>query len=68
MIRVTMGALEDRLDPAAMIRVHRSSFVRLDAVAEINQIGRHTVLVLKSGASVRVGPAHIAEVRHRLGR
>lgn len=68
MIRVTMQALEDRLDPAAMIRVHRSSFVRLDAVAEINQIGRHTVLVLTSGASVRVGPAHIAEVRHRLGR
>jgi two-component system, LytTR family, response regulator len=68
MIRVTMSALEDRLDPANMIRVHRSSFVRLDAVAEVNQIGRHTVLVLASGASVRVGPAHVAEVRHRLGR
>jgi two-component system, LytTR family, response regulator len=68
MIRVTMQALEDRLDPAAMVRVHRSSFVRLAAVAEINQIGRHTVLVLASGASVRVGPAYIAEVRHRLGR
>ena len=68
MIRVTMQALEDRLDPAAMVRVHRSSFVRLAAVAEINQIGRHTVLVLASGASVRVGPAYIAEIRHRLGR
>jgi two-component system, LytTR family, response regulator len=68
MIRVTMGALEERLDPAQMIRVHRSSFVRLDAVGGISQIGRHTTLVLKSGASVRVGPAHLAEVRHRLGR
>ena len=68
MIRVTMGALEERLDPAQMIRVHRSSFVRLDAVSGISPIGRHTTLVLKSGASVRVGPAHLAEVRHRLGR
>jgi CheY-like chemotaxis protein len=58
MIRVTMGALEQR----------RSSFVRLDAVGGTSQIGRHTTLVLKSGASVRVGPAHLAEVRHRLGR
>jgi two-component system LytT family response regulator len=68
MIRVTMGALEQRLDPAQMIRVHRSSFVRLGAVNGVSQIGRHTTLVLKSGASVRVGPAHLAEVRHRLGR
>lgn len=68
MIRVTMGALEERLDPAQMIRVHRSSFVRLDAVSGISQIGRHTTLVLRSGASVRVGPAHLAEVRHRLAR
>lgn len=68
MIRVTMAALEERLDPAQMVRVHRSSFVRLDAVGGISQIGRHTTLVLKSGASVRVGPAHLAEVRHRLGR
>lgn len=68
MIRVTMAALEARLDPAAMVRVHRSSFVRLAAVAAVSQIGRQTVLELKSGASVRVGPAHLGEVRQRLGR
>jgi two-component system response regulator AlgR len=68
MIRITMVALETRLDPTQMVRVHRSSFVRLDAVDAVNQIGRHTVLVLRSGASVRVGPAYVAEVRHRLGR
>lgn len=68
MIRITMSALEARLDPSHMVRVHRSSFVRIDAVTAINQIGRHNVLILRSGASVRVGPAHISEVRHRLGR
>lgn len=68
MIRVTMGALESALDPAHLMRVHRSAFVRPDAVQVINQIGRHTTLVLKSGASVRVGPQHVGEVRHRLNR
>ena len=68
MIRVTMGALEAALDPAHLMRVHRSAFVRPDAVQAINQIGRHTTLVLKSGASVRVGPQHVGEVRHRLRR
>ncbi len=68
MIRVTMGALEGALDPAQLMRVHRSAFVRPDAVQAINQIGRHTTLVLKSGASVRVGPQHVGDVRHRLKR
>lgn len=68
MIRVTMGALEGALDPAQLMRVHRSSFVRPDAVQAINQIGRHTTLVMKSGVSVRVGPQHVGEVRHRLKR
>lgn len=68
MIRVTMGALEGALDPAQLMRVHRSAFVRPDAVQAINQIGRHTTLVLKSGASVRIGPQHVGDVRHRLKR
>lgn len=68
MIRVTMGALEGALDPAQLMRVHRSAFVRPDAVQAINQIGRHTTLVLESGVSVRVGPQHVGEVRHRLRR
>ena len=68
MLRVTMGALERDLDPAAMVRVHRSAFVSPDAVASVSQVGRNITLVLKSGASVRVGPQHAGEVRHRLGK
>jgi two-component system LytT family response regulator len=66
MIRITMSALEQGLDPAKMIRVHRSAFVRPMAVQRISAIGRHMALELKSGAVVRVGPRHWGEVRHRL--
>ena len=68
MVRVTMSALEQDLDPAQLMRVHRSAFVRPDAVGAVSQIGRHMVLVMKSGASVRVGPQHVGDVRHRLRR
>ncbi|MDB5704168.1 MAG: Two-component system response regulator OmpR [Sphingomonas bacterium] len=66
MIRITMGALEQGLDPVQMIRVHRSAFVRPGSVLRISAIGRHMVLELRSGAVVRVGPRHWGEVRHRL--
>jgi two-component system LytT family response regulator len=66
MIRVTMSALEDGLDPQHMIRVHRSAFVRPQSVQRVSAIGRHMALELKSGAVVRVGPRHWSEVRHRL--
>lgn len=66
MIRVTMGALEQGLDPGDMMRVHRSAFVRPGAVLKISTIGRHMALVLRSGATVRVGPQHWGEVRQRL--
>ena len=68
MLRVTMGALERDIDPADMVRVHRSAFVSPAAVASVSQVGRNITLVLKSGASVRVGPQHAGEVRHRLGK
>ncbi|MEG3089786.1 LytR/AlgR family response regulator transcription factor [Sphingomonas sp. PB4P5] len=66
MIRVTMAALEEGLDPAQMMRVHRSAFVRPSAVLHINAVGRHMVLVTRSGASIRVGPRHWDEVSYRL--
>lgn len=66
MIRVTMSALEVGLDPAQMMRVHRSAFVRPDAVQKVSVIGRHMSLVLHSGATVRVGPRHWESVREQL--
>lgn len=68
MIRVTMAALAETLDPQAMMRVHRSAFVRPAAVREVSRVGRHMTLVLRSGTAVRVGPIHADGVRERLGR
>ena len=66
MIRLTMASLETELDPAVMMRVHRSAFVRPGAVRQVNAVGRHMMLVLRSGVAVRVGPRHWGEVRARL--
>jgi two-component system LytT family response regulator len=66
MIRITMSALEEALDPADMIRVHRSSFVRPGAVLQVSAVGRHMALILRSGKAVRVGPRHWGDVRERL--
>jgi DNA-binding response OmpR family regulator len=66
MLRITMQTLEQALDPAEMVRVHRSTFVRPGAVLHIRELGRHIVLILKSGKAVRVGPRYWHEVRNRL--
>ena len=56
-LRITMAALEQKLDPAKMLRVHRSAFVRVDAVQEVQRPGKGLMtLVLKDGAQVQVGP------------
>ncbi len=68
MIRVTMSALESGLSPDRLMRVHRSAFVAPAAVQRISAVGRHMVLILASGATVRVGPQFWSEVRERLAR
>ena len=66
-LRATMGALEKRLDPARLMRVHRSAFVRLEAVQEVQRPGKGTMnLVLRDGAVVQVGPNYSAAVLRAL--
>ena len=66
-VRTTMSALADRLDPAALTRVHRSAFVRFGAIERVVQPPSGLIrLVLSSGAEVQVGPSYTAEVRAKL--
>ncbi|HEX8569796.1 MAG TPA: LytTR family DNA-binding domain-containing protein [Caulobacteraceae bacterium] len=66
-LRITMSALEKKLDPELMLRVHRSAFVRLDAVGEVQRPGKGLMtLVLKDGATVQVGPNYAHDVARRL--
>jgi DNA-binding LytR/AlgR family response regulator len=63
MIRTTMNALQKRLDPAALTRVHRSAFVRLSAVGGVQRLGKGLIaLALHDGAVVHVGPNYTAQV------
>ena len=55
LIRMTMGEMERRLDPAVFARVHRSRIVNLDRVAEVRPLpsGDYDIL-LTTGATVRM--------------
>ena len=65
--RTTMGALQRRLDPAQLMRVHRSAFVRLSLVTGLQ---RHAnggmTLTVREGANVQVGPSYLEAVNARL--
>jgi two-component system, LytTR family, response regulator len=66
--RITMSALEQALDPAKMVRVHRSAFVSPDRVEAVNRLGKGLIaLVLRDGVAVPVGPTYVKAVQARLG-
>jgi DNA-binding LytR/AlgR family response regulator len=67
-LRISMRALEERLDPGQLIRVHRSAFARPANVVEVQRLGRTiSALVLRDGAIVQVGPNYSKKVAERLG-
>jgi DNA-binding LytR/AlgR family response regulator len=50
LIRQSMNALEERLDPKRFARIHRSTIVRLDRVTELQPLDRRSyVVVLRDG-------------------
>lgn len=65
--RATMGALQRRLDPAQLMRVHRSAFVRLDLVTGMQRHSNGSMtLTLRDTANVQVGPSYVDAVMERL--
>lgn len=71
LVRLSMRALEEKLDPAQLMRVHRSAFARLANVVEVQRMGKTiNALVMRDGAIVQVGPNYSAAVsaKLRLGR
>lgn len=62
-LRATMGDVERRLDPARILRVHRSAFVRLDTVRHVERNGRNLMrLHAEDGAVIDVGASYSKRV------
>ncbi|MEP0548606.1 MAG: LytTR family DNA-binding domain-containing protein [Rhodothermales bacterium] len=67
-IRSPMQTLEDRLDPAAFFRIHRSTIVRLDRIEALLVAGGGDYAVkLRGGARLRVSRARRDDLAARLG-
>lgn len=66
--RLTIGALERRLDPAVFLRVHRSTIVRRSDVGVLRVTGDGTyLLLLRSGTQVPVSERYVDAVRAAMG-
>ena len=65
----TIAKLEEELDPALFIRVHRSAILRRDTIAGLTRdnIG-HWAARLADGSEQRIGRSHIGEVKKLAGR
>jgi len=67
LVRETMQSLEESLDPARFMRVHRSAIVPLDRVDMLLRgAGGDYELQLKNGARIRVSRAKREQVEQRL--
>jgi two-component system LytT family response regulator len=68
LIRESMTTLEERLDPAHFLRIHRSSIVRIDLVETLHKSpGGDYEVQLKGGRRLRVSRSRREELERRLG-
>ena len=71
LVRESLASLEERLDPACFVRVHRSAIVNLDRVRELRSAGiGEWMVVLRDGTRVAVSRRRreqVAEVIRRSG-
>lgn len=65
----TIAKLEEELDPALFIRVHRSAILRRDTITGLarDSMG-HWAARLADGSEQRIGRSHIADVKKLAGR
>ena len=63
LIRQSIGALAERLDPAQFIRIHRSSLVRADRIVRIRQAAGRGAVILSTGAEVAVSRRHMGALK-----
>lgn len=63
LLREPLHRLAERLDPAVFARVHRSTIVRLDRIAEIHPLSnRDALLRLHDGTPLRASRSHVPQL------
>jgi two-component system, LytTR family, response regulator len=69
LVRETIQALEDQLDPQRFLRIHRSAIVRMDLVETLVRTGSGDYeVLLKGGTRLPIGRSRRNAVQRRLGR
>ena len=67
LVREKIGALEERLDPEAFLRVHRSSIVQVDRLAELHpMVAGDGILVLRDGTQVKLSRGYRRRLLERV--
>lgn len=67
-LRTTMATIEERLDPKRFVRVHRSYFINLDYLAEIEPLDTGDArLQLRDGMKIPCSRRYRAALRDRFG-
>jgi two-component system response regulator AlgR len=68
LMRGSITAIEERLDPGAFVRVHRSTILRRSTIAEMRHRGGGAwVATDHAGRSTSIGRSYLADVRSTLG-
>jgi two-component system response regulator AlgR len=69
LLHQTISALEQRLDPACFVRLHRSTIVRRDLIAKLRHDGLGTwYAIFVDGTERRIGRTYLAAARKLAGR
>lgn len=67
-IRERMQTLEDRLDPAKFLRIHRSAIVRIDLIETlIRNSGADYAVQLKGGVKLKVSRSRFDQLERKMG-
>ena len=67
LVREKIGALEERLDPDTFLRVHRSSIVQVDRMAELHpMVAGDGILVLRDGTQVKLSRGYRRRLLERV--
>jgi two-component system LytT family response regulator len=69
LVRDTIAALERRLDPTSFVRIHRSTIVRFDRIAELTpDVHGDFTIRLKDGTRLDMSRSYRSSVEARFGR